>query len=124
MSKKKHILIIDDEEDFAYILQRRLEASGYEVMTAGDGMAGLEIMRKECVDLILLDIMMPRMDGFTFIKIIKEEDRVLPMPPIIVMTAYGKGFGDDHRHMLKGIPVVNKPFEFDDLLSLVRERIQ
>ena len=121
MADKKHILIIDDEEDFVRILQLRLEATGYEVATAGNGMAGLEITRKKRIDLILLDIMMPVMDGYTFIKTIKEEGQVLPVPPIVVMTAYGHGFGEEHGSILKGIPVINKPFEFDDLLSQIRE---
>ncbi len=65
MSKK--ILVIDDEPDIVQILKMRLEANHYEVITASNGEAGLRSLREERPDVVVLDVMMPQMDGFTFV---------------------------------------------------------
>ncbi len=65
----KKILVIDDEEDFCYFVKQNLEAiSNYKVITASKGKKGIQIARKEKPDLILLDIMMPGMDGFEVLR--------------------------------------------------------
>lgn len=124
MSEKKRILIIDDEADFVSVVRDRLEFEGYEVLEAYDGLSGLEVLRRETVDCILLDIMMPGMDGLTFYKTIREEERAWPIPPIIAVTAYSRMLRDDQRRLLGEIPILDKPFEFSVLLGLIRERIK
>ena len=70
------ILIVDDDEDIRELLKDRLEFSGYRVPTAPDGIAGLERIREEAPDLVLLDLMMPRLDGLGVMRRITEEKLV------------------------------------------------
>lgn len=80
------ILVVDDVADNVDILQMRLESQGYEVATAGDGVEALEKTRELLPDLVLLDIMMPRMDGIETVKRLKT-DASLPFIPVILVTA-------------------------------------
>ena len=80
------ILVVDDVADNVDILQMRLEAQGYEVVTAGDGVEALEKTRELRPDLLLLDIMMPKMDGIAVVKELKA-DASLPFIPVILVTA-------------------------------------
>lgn len=80
------ILVVDDVPDNVDILQMRLESQGYEVVTAGDGVEGLEKTQALLPDLVLLDIMMPKMDGIDTVKRLKA-DPSLPFIPVILVTA-------------------------------------
>ena len=80
------ILVVDDVPDNVEILQMRLESQGYEVVTAGDGVEALEKVRELRPDLVLLDIMMPKLDGIETVKQIKA-DPSLPFIPVILVTA-------------------------------------
>jgi DNA-binding response OmpR family regulator len=80
------ILIVEDNPESLDILRARLTAHNYEVITAPDGEAGLTMAREQQPDLILLDIMMPKMDGIEVCRRIKE-DPSLPFMPIIMVTA-------------------------------------
>jgi len=84
---EKTILIIDDEEDFCYFVKKNLEAiSNYEIITATKGKKGLQIARKEKPDLILLDIMMPGIDGLEVLKRLKKNENTQNIP-VIMLTA-------------------------------------
>lgn len=86
---KKKILIIDDEEDLTFFVKANLELVGdYEVIIATSGKEGVAIASSQNVDLILLDIMMPKMDGFEVLEKIKESKRTLAIP-VIMLTAKG-----------------------------------
>ena len=86
---KKKILIIDDEEDLTFFVKANLELVGdYEVIIATSGKDGVAIASSQDVDLILLDIMMPKMDGFEVLEKIKESKRALAIP-VIMLTAKG-----------------------------------
>ena len=80
------ILVVDDVPDNVDILQMRLESQGYEVVTAGDGVEAIEKTRELLPDLVLLDIMMPKMDGIDALKRLKA-DPALPFIPVILVTA-------------------------------------
>jgi adenylate cyclase len=80
------LLVVDDVPDNVEILQMRLESQGYEVVTAGDGVEALESICKLRPDLVLLDIMMPRMDRIETLKRVKA-DPLLPFIPVILVTA-------------------------------------
>ena len=88
MAKKK-ILIIEDDADLVRMVKTRLEANGYDVIGATNGDDGLEKAKTEKPDLILLDIKMPRMDGYTTLKGIRGVDEA-KTTPVIVVTAYEK----------------------------------
>jgi len=86
MSENQTILIIDDIEENIDILERQLTSAEFNVLTANEGPKGLHILKKEHVDLILLDINMPIIDGITLLSNIKE-DKSLSHIPIIMVTA-------------------------------------
>ncbi len=119
MVKTTTILIIDDEPDFVESLKPRLEYEGFEVLYAADGLAGFHRLINESVDLILLDIMMPGMDGFSFIRAVREEEDRLNSPPIIAISAFRSILSDEDMEILGDIPFINKPFEFEELLQMI-----
>ncbi len=117
------ILVVDDVADNVDILQTRLESQGYEVVTAGDGLAALEKTREVTPDLLLLDVMMPRMDGIETVKRLKA-DATLPFIPVILVTAKSDGKdvvlgldsgGDDY---------LTKPVEHAALMARVRAMLR
>jgi len=115
---KKKILIVDDELDMADFLKLRFEQSGYEVMTANDGIAGLSMAEQSQPDLILLDVGMAQMDGHTLIQEIRKKEG-LRDTPVIVLTAY-----DTMKDIfeVEGISdYITKPFDHNDLLARVRK---
>ena len=81
----KTILVVDDEREFLEVIKLRLEANNYDVITASDGKEGLLKMRQENPDAVLLDIMMPGIDGLKVLKNIRKENKDLP---IFILTAY------------------------------------
>ena len=82
---KKRILLVDDEADFLEVIKNRLEVNGYQVITASDGKEALELLKKEKVDAVLLDILMPQMNGIETLKQIREDNKQLP---VFMLTAY------------------------------------
>lgn len=117
---KKKILLVDDEKDLVKIVKFRLEANDYEVITACDGQEGLEKARKEKPDLIILDLMLPKMDGYKICGLLKKDSRFMRIP-IIMFTAkaqeedmkLGKEVGAD--------AYIIKPFEPGVLLDKIKE---
>ena len=110
------ILIVDDEPDMAKGLQFNLEARGYEVVTAADGEAGLAAVAAMKPDLVLLDVMMPRRNGFDVCRTLRKTQ---PGLPILMLTA--KGQEDD---LLLGLKVgaddyVKKPFSVSELVARI-----
>ena len=86
MSEKKRILVVDDEPDFASIVQADLEREGYDVDVAYNGMEGLEKVRTSPPDAIVLDVMMPEMDGYEMCKALKDDNDYCDIP-VILLTA-------------------------------------
>ena len=86
MSEKKRILVVDDEPDFAGIVQQNLEKEGFEVEIAYDGEEGLEKVYANPPDAIVLDVMMPGKDGYQVCSELKADDRYADIP-IILLTA-------------------------------------
>ncbi len=82
MSKK--ILVIDDDQEIVELARHRLEANHYEVLTAKDGVAGFAILKDHKPDLIVLDVLMPNMDGYTFVQEIKRHDGLRNIPILVV----------------------------------------
>lgn len=83
---EKKILIVDDEPDFLKALQIILESNGFEVLTASDGQEGLSVARGEKPDLIILDLMLPKLDGYRVCRLLKFDEKYKDIP-IIVLSA-------------------------------------
>ena len=109
------VLIVEDDRNIAELLQLYLEKEGYAVITAEDGGKGLEKFRTIKPDLVLLDVMMPVMDGWAVCKAIRAESQV----PIIMLTA--KGETDDKVSGLKSgaDDYITKPFEMNEVLARI-----
>ncbi len=86
MGEKKRILVVDDEPDFASIVQGNLEKEGFEVEVAYDGVEGLEKVKANPPDAIVLDVMMPEMDGYKMCSELKADEKYADIP-ILMLTA-------------------------------------
>jgi DNA-binding response OmpR family regulator len=119
----KKILIIDDEQDFIKMLELRIKSAGYEVVTACDGMDGLEKARAEKPDLIILDVMLPKMNGDEVCRMLKFDTNYRKIP-IIILTARAQK-KDEVRAMEAGADAyLQKPFEPNILLDKIRDLLQ
>ena len=109
----RSVLIIEDDHNIADLLRLYLEKDGYEVRIAADGLKGMEAFRKEKPDLILLDVMLPGMDGWAVCRAIRAEDKT----PIIMLTA--KSETEDKVFGLKqgADDYITKPFEMKEVLA-------
>ena len=117
----KKILIVDDEPDFVGLLKVRLERNGYEVMEAGDGEEGLKKCEEGKPDLVLLDIMMPKKDGYTMLRDLKANN-VLKAIPVIAVTAKP---GVKELLEVEGVSdFIVKPFEDEDLLVRIKRALE
>jgi two-component system, OmpR family, alkaline phosphatase synthesis response regulator PhoP len=88
MTDQKRILVVDDEPDFASIVQTNLESEGFTVEVAFDGVQGLEKVKENAPDLVILDVMMPEKDGYKLAKELKNNPATEDIP-IIMLTAVG-----------------------------------
>jgi DNA-binding response OmpR family regulator len=116
---KTRVLVIDDEAPIRLLCRVNLEAEGMEVLEANDGPTGLEEARKEKPDVILLDVMMPALDGWRVAEHLLDDPSTAEIP-IIFLTARAE-FRDRARGLdIGGVDYVTKPFNPLELASLVR----
>lgn len=116
----KKILVVDDEKDLVETLRFRLEAAGYEVLAAYDGMEGLKIAREKKPDLIILDVMMPKMDGYQVCRMLKFSADFKDTP-IIMLTARGQDRDKQTGHDVGADLYMTKPFEGVALMKKITE---
>src|SRR3954466_3644956 len=117
---KTRVLVIDDEAPIRLLCRVNLEAEGMGVLEAADGPSGLDQARQERPDVILLDVMMPGLDGWRVAEHLLEDDRTNSIP-IIFLTARAE-FRDRARGLdIGGVDYVTKPFNPLDLAPLVRQ---
>jgi CheY-like chemotaxis protein len=112
----KHVLVVDDEEAITYIFRRYLEAAGYRVSTAMDGVEALTVFDRQPIDALVTDARMPRMNGSELIARVRLRD---PDLPIAVVSAYPMEIGSA-GHSLR---VLSKPIEGATLVAAVREMV-
>lgn len=114
--KKTTILAADDDPQLLRLMTRNLQLEGYDVLAASDGKQALELIESNSLDLVLLDVMMPKMDGFTVCYRVREFSAV----PIIIVTARGQDQDKVRGLDLGADDYLTKPFSVDELLARVR----
>lgn len=119
MGTKRHILAIDDEKDILKLLQYNLEKEGYQVSTAGTGEEGFEAAKIKKPDLILLDLMLPGMDGFEVCKLLRK-DKSTQGIPILMLTAKNTEIDQVVGLEIGASDYIAKPFSMKVLLVRVK----
>ena len=120
----KRVLVVDDEPDILRLLERSLKASGYAVTTAADGQKAEQALAQALPDLVLLDAMLPLVNGFEICSRIKSNPRLRKVPVIMMSAVYrGWRFAQDARDAFGADDYVEKPFHLADLLHRVEERL-
>lgn len=118
MNDKKKILVVDDEEDILHFLELVLREKGYEVATASSGHEALTRAQMDTPDLILLDIMMPQMDGWEVLKLLRVEADTARIP--VAMLSARTEAKDRVQGLQEGaVDYICKPFSLQDLLAKI-----
>ena len=115
----KKILIVDDEADIIEILQFVLEAQGYECITALDGEEGLKLARESYPDLIILDVMMPKMNGYKVSRLLKFDEKYKNIP-ILMITARAQDKDKEIGEETGADEYITKPFQVDYVIEKVK----
>lgn len=120
---KKRILLVDDEEDLRKMLAFRLEAVDYEVLQAVDGQEGLNKTRADKPDLIILDLMLPKLDGFKVCRMLKFDQKYKHIP-VIMFTARAQKSDEELGKEMGADAYITKPFEPKALLEKMKELLK
>ena len=118
--RKAHILLVDDEPDLVQMVSVRLKAAGYEVSTAHDGQEALEKVKGSSPDLMILDLMLPKLDGYKVCRLLKLDDRTRGIP-ILIFTARAQVEDVTLATECGADAYLTKPFEAKVLLSKLQE---
>ncbi len=120
--KQATILVVDDEPDLLRLLQMELEAERYEVVTAANGEEALELVEVARPDLIVMDVLMPKMDGIQACQRLKSDPATRHIP-IVYLTVRSSASIDAERATYRPDFIVNKPFDRRRLLSVIEEAL-
>ena len=120
MTSQAKILVIEDEEEIVRLLEFRFEQEGYQVLSASNGVEGLRILQQEHPNLVVLDVMMPRMNGWETCKRIRQYSDV----PIIMLTALGQELDKVRGLEMGADDYVTKPFSLAELVARVRAALR
>jgi len=123
MDRKKRILIVDDERDIIKALTVRLQSKGYGVFGALGGAQGIFMANKEIPDLIILDIRMPDVDGFSVVETLKQSDRTSRIP-IIFLTGSPERDADERAMGLGARFYIKKPYDPEELIDAVKRALE
>ena len=122
MENKQSILVIDDSPTVRRLAELVLSQEGYDVYTSEDGEDGLKLAKKETPSVIIVDFIMPKMNGYDFCKIIRS-DSVLNNIPIVLITSKGKDVGQGFDKKFDIVQYLQKPFEAETLITTVKEAL-
>ena len=118
--EQKKILVVEDEERNRYLISFILKSNGLEVITANNGMEGVEAAKNQMVDLVIMDIKMPRMDGYEATRRIRELDGYQSVP-IVALTSYAMA-GDEKKALEAGCDgYVSKPIDPETIMDEIRK---
>ena len=111
------ILVVDDDKNTRFFIKEALELGGYEVFTAGNGEEALEVYDKEYIDLVIVDIMMPKMDGYSFTRALRESNKEL----LVLMISAKQMPEDRKKGFIAGIDdYMSKPIDPEEMLLRIR----
>jgi len=119
MAQPFNLLVVDDEDALRNVLSSELQSEGYSVVSAADGDEAIATLQQKSFDLVLLDIKMPRVDGFEVLKFIKEK---YPKTKVIMLTGFADLKNAIESKKLGAEDFVSKPYDLVDLLTTV-ERV-
>jgi CheY-like chemotaxis protein len=122
MGAKQKILLIDDHDSVLKLLEAVLKVRNYDVCYASSGAEGLEKAQKESPDLILLDVMMPGMDGFKVCQALKQSEAMKDIP-VVFLTARGEDTDREMGQRVGGEGFIKKPFRSVDLMKTISDLI-
>ena len=114
------ILVVDDDPQLRTVCRTALEEEGYSVREATNGKEAVAVLELEPVDLVALDLSMPDMDGFEFLRIVRVRS---PKPKIIAMSGFMGGTMLPTAKLFGAVATISKPFSPESLLSMVREAL-
>ena len=119
---QKTILVVDDQVEMVVLLKKRLEMAGYKVFIATNGFEALEIVKKEKMDLILLDLVIPRVDGFHVLEHLKKDKKSMDIPVFLVT---GKTDPDSIEEGIRkqAERYITKPFDSEKLIQEVKQSL-
>jgi len=120
---KKSILLVEDEKDLQAAVKFRLEANGYAVLTASDGQEALDKARTQNPDLIILDLMLPKIDGYKVCRMLKFDEKYKHIP-IVMFTARAEEEDKRLGREVSADAYITKPFEPEILLDKVKELLK
>lgn len=120
MEKKHRILAVDDDEKILRVIEALLVPHGYEVILAHNGQEALTAMTNVIPDLVLLDIFMPKMDGYTTLGEIKK-DIMIRGVPVVMVTAVGQELNKKLAESLGAAGYITKPFKSDELIKVITQ---
>ncbi len=115
-----HILLVEDEADLSMALAVRLRAAGFTCETAGNGQQALERLAHRRPDVLVADLLMPVMDGYTLIRHLRADSQLAAIP-MIVVTAVPEYVRAQRADDLRGVRVIQKPFDSERLIGAVKE---
>lgn len=118
MTPGKKILIVEDEPDFRVALRMRLEANGYDIVEADDGIRGLDAVRQHNPDLVILDVMMPRMDGFKVARLLKYSAKYKHVP-LMMLTVMSQASDRKKGQAVGADAYLTKPYQPQELLDTI-----
>ena len=119
----KRILVVDDDENILTLERTILEQKGFDVTTVPGGAEALQVLQDQPFDLVLLDVMMPEIDGFTVCRRIKDDPKLKDIP-VIFLTAKGGGDALAEGFESGAIMYINKPFTANKLLTIVNTMLE
>lgn len=120
---KKKILIIDDEIRLCKVIKIELEHAGYDVMVAHDGLEGFNKVKQEIPDLIILDVMLPHLDGFHICRMLKFDGNFKDIP-VLLLTAKGQSSDKLIGQEVKADAYITKPFKSEDVLDCIKSLLE
>jgi DNA-binding response OmpR family regulator len=120
MNDRQRIMVVDDDQEMLKLLNRTLELEGFDAIVAADGDSALTLLEKIEPDLVILDIVMPGLDGFQTLELIREQSNV----PIIVLTARNEVESLQRALFLGADDYIKKPFGTQSFVARIRAKLR